>query len=102
MTPDRLRELLAALGWSQRGLARLVGRDQSLVRRWCDGERPVPVEVGAWLERMAACVAGMLAADPPPQPTRGPRALACDVRPRTQACDDVRRAVVQAGEDANA
>ena len=74
MTPDRLRELLAVLGWSQRGLARLVNRDVSLVRRWCDGERSVPVEVGEWLERMAERIAKMLAADPPPQPTRGPRA----------------------------
>ena len=74
MTPTRLRECLAVLGWSQRTLAKLTQRDDSLVRRWADGDRPVPETVAAWLERMAAAMQALLAADPPPGPSRGPRA----------------------------
>ncbi len=54
MTPDRLRECLAALDWTQRGLARLLGQDERQVRRWATGEYPVPSPVAAWLDRLAA------------------------------------------------
>ena len=75
MTPTRLRECLATLGWSQRTLAKLTQRDDSLVRRWADGDRPVPEAVAAWLERMAAGMQALLTSDPPPGPSRGPRAV---------------------------
>lgn len=53
MTADRLRECLARMSWSQRGLAELLGCDDRLVRRWSSGETPVPWEVGSWLEALA-------------------------------------------------
>lgn len=51
---DRLREQLARLGLSQRGLARLLELDERIVRRWCAGEGPVPKLVWLALEALAA------------------------------------------------
>ena len=53
MTPERLRECLAALAWTQRGLARLLGRPEGTVRQWLAGVVRVPVDVAAWLEALA-------------------------------------------------
>ena len=53
MTPTRLCEALAALYWSQRGLAAALDIDERQVRRWAAGAYPVPVRVAAWLEGMA-------------------------------------------------
>lgn len=53
MTPDRLRECLAALDWTQRSLARLLDVDERQVRRWAAGAS-VPAPVAAWLDRLAA------------------------------------------------
>ena len=50
MTPTRLRECLLALGWSQRGLARLLGRDEGTVRQWARGAVKIPPGVAEWLE----------------------------------------------------
>lgn len=54
MTPTRLRECLEALRWSQRGLADALGRDEGLVRMMARGTRPIPAELGKWLETLAA------------------------------------------------
>ena len=54
MTPDRLRECLDSLYWSQRLLARILGVDESLVRKWARGARPIPAAIGPWLESLAA------------------------------------------------
>jgi len=54
MTPSRLRECLDALGWSQRGLADKLGVHETRVRRMARGSFPVPAEVAAWLETLAA------------------------------------------------
>ena len=62
MTPDRLRECLVLLRWSQRGLAEALGLDERQVRRWATGAASVPDSVAAWLERRATAAA----ADPPP------------------------------------
>jgi len=62
MTPDRLRECLALLRWSQRGLADALTMDERQVRRWATGAASIPDQVAAWLERRAA----EMAADPPP------------------------------------
>ncbi|MGI4793090.1 MAG: helix-turn-helix domain-containing protein [Janthinobacterium lividum] len=53
MTPDRLRECLTVLWWSQQQLARVLNKDPRQVRRWASGEYPMPVETAAWLERLA-------------------------------------------------
>jgi plasmid maintenance system antidote protein VapI len=62
MTPARFLACLAALHWSQRGFAAVIGYDDRLVRRWVAGERPIPPAIAAWLERAAA----WHEANPPP------------------------------------
>jgi len=52
MTPTRLRECLAALEWSQRGLARILDLPEGLVRLWARGARPIPIDVAGWLEKV--------------------------------------------------
>lgn len=63
MTPDRLREILLVVMWSQTGLARLLDMDEAQVRRWARGTAKVPVAVATWLER----VAELHARNPPPE-----------------------------------
>lgn len=53
MTPTRLRECLETLGWSQRGLARQLNRDEGSVRMWARGVLPIPEDVAAALEKLA-------------------------------------------------
>ena len=62
MTPDRFRECLALLRWSQRGFAEATGRDPRQVQRWASGEYAIPGDVADWLERAAA----FHAENPPP------------------------------------
>jgi transcriptional regulator with XRE-family HTH domain len=59
MTPERMRECLSALGWSQRALAARLGLpDRSAtVRQWCNGHTRIPEHVAAWLEHVAAPIA---------------------------------------------
>jgi hypothetical protein len=56
MTPDRLRECLALLHWSQRGLAEILYCDDRLIRRWAQGSEPVPESIARWLERLASAL----------------------------------------------
>lgn len=51
MTPERLRECIAILGVSQRGLASVIDRSENSVRQWARGRSPIPAEVADWLER---------------------------------------------------
>jgi DNA-directed RNA polymerase specialized sigma24 family protein len=53
MTPTRLRECLALLRWSQRGLADQLQRPEGTVRQWARGAVQIPDDVAAWLERIA-------------------------------------------------
>lgn len=69
MTPTRLRECLALLRWSQRGLADALGMDEARVRKMARGAADVPGELAAWLERRAEA----MAADPPPAVPDGRR-----------------------------
>lgn len=62
MTPAHLRHTLAALHWTQRGLADILGMDERQVRRWAAGQYPVPADIAEWLERRARS----MEADPPP------------------------------------
>lgn len=62
MTPDRLREVLALLRWSQRGLAEALSCDDRLVRRWAAGVSGIPSGVATWLEALARAHAAV----PPP------------------------------------
>lgn len=54
MTPDRLRECLAHLRWSQRELARALEINEATVRKWARGALPIPGPVEPWLESLAA------------------------------------------------
>ena len=53
MEPARLRECIEALGWTQRGLARLLDRQEGTVRQWARGAVEIPDDVGAWLDKLA-------------------------------------------------
>jgi transcriptional regulator with XRE-family HTH domain len=52
VTPDRLREILALVRWSQQALARAVECDPRLAQRWATGQAPVPEPIGRWLEAL--------------------------------------------------
>lgn len=55
-------ETLRALGISQRQLARLLGQDEGSFRQQLRGARPMPADIRAWLDSLAA----WLAANPAP------------------------------------
>lgn len=63
VTPARLRECLNILGWTQRGLARMLNRQEGTVRQWARGVVTIPDDVGEWLERLAR----FHAKNPPPR-----------------------------------
>lgn len=75
MTPDRLRECLAVLHWSQRGLADWLDMDERQVRRWASGASATPPAVAAWLERWAE----FAQANPAPE-VKQPRAIGPSTR----------------------
>jgi len=49
MTPSEYRDLLATLGLTQAGAARLLGVDERTSRRWATGERDVPMPAARFL-----------------------------------------------------
>lgn len=63
MTSTRLRECLETLHWSQRGLARILGRHPGTVRQWAVGTVVIPGPVEAWLEELTRHAAR----NPPPR-----------------------------------
>ncbi len=65
MTPARLVECMAALDWSNRGLARRLDRAEGTVRKWLNGINNIPAEVAAWIELRA-----LHAAQTPPPPRK--------------------------------
>ena len=62
MTPKRFRDLLIAVDLRDYHAIKLLNADDRRFRRWKSGERPIPKEVAAWLEALAA----HWAANPPP------------------------------------
>lgn len=62
MTPTRLRECISILGWTQRGLARMLNRQEGTVRQWARGVVTIPADTAEWLERRAV----MAELNPPP------------------------------------
>ena len=54
MTPTELRDLLADLGLSQSGAARLLGVHDRTPRRWVTGEQDIPPPVQRFLKLMLA------------------------------------------------
>ncbi len=69
MSPSQLRDALALLRWSQRGLAEALGCDDRLVRRWAAGDAAIPAEIAGWLATLAATHR----AHPPPETWRSRR-----------------------------
>ena len=59
MTPHHFRECLAALHWSQRALADILGLSDTTVRRWASGKQDIPQAVSSWLERISGPLAQM-------------------------------------------
>ena len=53
MTPTDLSAALAALGWSQRELARQLGVAESSVRQWLTGKSRMRAPLEAWLLDLA-------------------------------------------------
>ena len=66
MTPTTFRQTLATLGWSIRGLARLLGRSEGMVGNWTRPGYSVPPPVAAWLQRRVEAHQRMMRDDPPP------------------------------------
>ena len=50
MTPERIDFCLSIIGWSSNDLAYRLNRNDRSIRRWLSGARPMPDEVGLWLE----------------------------------------------------
>jgi DNA-binding transcriptional regulator YiaG len=63
MSPSRLADVLATLGWSAAELARRLNVSERTVRRWGRGDQPIPPQIDQWLEQMATYMQG---APPPP------------------------------------
>ena len=67
MTPADLRAALETLGWTVRGLARMLGRPGGSVSNWTRNRYSVPPDVAAWLSRRVAEHRAMMRRDPPPR-----------------------------------
>lgn len=67
MATNELAEILDAIHWPQRTLASVLGVDESTVRRWQRGDRPIPEPIAAWLRQLAAA---HLRHPPPAAPDR--------------------------------
>lgn len=78
MTPARLAECITTLDWTQRGLARRLGRGEQTIRQWLAGTVRIPSDVAAWLEKVARFV------ERNPPPARQNQSPATDtMRPST-------------------
>ena len=66
MTPAALRQTLATLGWTIRGLARILRRPEGTVSNWTRANYSVPPDVAAWLQRRVAAHEQAMRDDPPP------------------------------------
>lgn len=63
MTRPDFLATVAALGWTIRGLARVLGRPEGTVTNWTRPGYAVPDDVAAWLQRRLDAHR----ADPPPR-----------------------------------
>ena len=55
MASARLRECIDVVGWTQRGLVRVLGRHEGSIRQWACGVVQMPGDVALWFERLAEC-----------------------------------------------
>ena len=73
MSPERYRECLHELGFTQRGLGRLLGCSDRLTRLWAMGGVPVPDSLAVWLETcltLRGTRHGLKKTPPPPKDWR--------------------------------
>jgi ribosome-binding protein aMBF1 (putative translation factor) len=54
MNYEGLLTAIATLGWSQRDLARDLGKNERTVRRYCSGTVAVPADVAAHVQALLA------------------------------------------------
>jgi hypothetical protein len=59
MTPDRLRECLAALNWGTAALAATAQVSPVTARRWLNGQREIPSKVAAAMEATVTAAAAL-------------------------------------------
>lgn len=52
MTPAAFRANLAALCWTQRSFAAMLGCPHNTVHRWARGQAAIPLSIATWLEEM--------------------------------------------------
>jgi hypothetical protein len=53
MTPARLAECIAILGWTQRETGRQLSRQEAAIRQYLTGKVRIPDADAAWIERLA-------------------------------------------------
>ena len=63
MTPTRLAECIAILGWTQRETGRQLSRQEAAIRQYLAGKIKIPDADAAWIERLAR----FRERNPPPQ-----------------------------------
>lgn len=54
MTPERLKQCLKTMHWSQASLAEILGCSRPLVEAWARGQYVIPAEIEMWLEDTVA------------------------------------------------
>ena len=64
MTPDRLRACLGALNWSTAALAGMAQVSPVTARRWLNGQREIPITLGAAMEATVAAAAALCSGRP--------------------------------------
>ena len=63
MTASTFRRHIEALGWTQRGLAALLGVSHNTVHRWALDQAVIPERYAVWIED----VARFIKQHPPPE-----------------------------------
>ena len=53
MTPTEFRRAMETIGWTQRGLATLLGVHETRTRRWASGAILIPEDIAKWLAGLA-------------------------------------------------
>lgn len=54
MTPKQFTAAIEQIGWTLRGTADHLELPPTRIRRWADGETPVPDAVADWLKTLAS------------------------------------------------
>jgi len=63
MTASELDENLRLIGWSIRQTADRVGLQEQHIRRMINGEKPIPPELGRYIDAVATLIAAIVPPD---------------------------------------